>query len=91
MLDIEDLVTKADAMSCQKEIADQIITQKTDYILAIKDNHQNFKPDIEHEFNPQANIPCHQSLEKDHGASKLASVKWYITLNSKTARETDWD
>jgi hypothetical protein len=41
LLDIEGAVITADAMSCQKEIVQQIVRQKADYILAVKDNQLN--------------------------------------------------
>lgn len=37
-LDIHDCIVTIDAMGCQREIASQIIDQKGDYILAVKEN-----------------------------------------------------
>lgn len=41
MLEIEGRVVTTDAMGTQKDIAKQIVDQKGDYLLAIKDNHPN--------------------------------------------------
>ena len=46
MLDIEGRVVTVDAMGTQKEIARQIIEQKGDYMMAVKDNHPNLAADI---------------------------------------------
>lgn len=47
MLDIGNSIITLDAMSFQKEIAQQIIKQKTDYILALKDNHSSMQIELE--------------------------------------------
>jgi predicted transposase YbfD/YdcC len=44
MLDIENSIItldamRCDAMGCQREIAQQVVKQKADYILALKGNH----------------------------------------------------
>jgi predicted transposase YbfD/YdcC len=38
MLDIEDCIVTIDAMGCQKKIAEQVLEQGGDYILALKEN-----------------------------------------------------
>ena len=46
-LKIKGNMIVADALNCQKETAEIIITQKADYLLSVKDNHPNLKKDIE--------------------------------------------
>ena len=41
--EIENSIITLDAMGCQKAIAQQIIKQKADYILALKGNHSACK------------------------------------------------
>lgn len=41
LLDLEGCLVSIDAMGCQVTIAEQIIEQKGDYLLALKDNHPN--------------------------------------------------
>lgn len=89
MLEIEGAVITADAMSCQKEIASQIVAQKADYILAIKDNHKTFKSDIEHEFKTQTNIQHHQSVGKDHGRIETRTCEVIHSLKELEGRQ-DW-
>jgi predicted transposase YbfD/YdcC len=71
-------IVSIDAMGCQKQIAQTIIEQKGDYVLALKGNHPNLYQDvvqlfefarqqdwkgIEHQF--------HQTINKDHGRLEI--------------------
>ena len=47
MVDIEKYIITLDAMGCQREIAQQIVNQKADYILALKDNHSSIWAELE--------------------------------------------
>ena len=47
LMDIRGSVITADALNCQKEIANQIIEQGADYVLAVKGNQQSLHEDIE--------------------------------------------
>lgn len=67
LLDIKGAVITTDAMSCQKDIVQQICDKKADYIIAIKDNQKNLKEAIEFEFKTQSRILRHETLEKNHG------------------------
>jgi predicted transposase YbfD/YdcC len=67
LLDIKGAVITADAMSCQKDIVQQIGAKEADYIIAIKDNQKNLKEAIEYEFKTQSNILVHETIEKNHG------------------------
>lgn len=49
-LDLEDALVSIDAMGCQKEIATQIVSQKGDYLLAVKDNQKILHEDIKSAF-----------------------------------------
>lgn len=77
-LAIENCVITIDAMGCQKEIAEMIVSQKADYVLALKGNHLNMYQDvvelftfarqqnwkgIEHQF--------YQTRNKDHGRIEI--------------------
>jgi predicted transposase YbfD/YdcC len=46
MLDIEDCMVTADALNCQKAIAEQITQQGGVFVLALKDNHRNLFDDV---------------------------------------------
>jgi predicted transposase YbfD/YdcC len=47
LLDIEHAIITLDAMGCQKAIAQKIIQQKGDYILALKGNHSGLQAELE--------------------------------------------
>jgi len=49
-LAIKGCLVTADAMSCQKKIAHQIIKQEADYLLAVKKNQRNLHRAIEDHF-----------------------------------------
>ena len=78
ILTIEGNIVSIDAMGCQKEIAQTIIDQKGDYVLALKGNHPNLYQDvvqlfefarqqdwkgIEHQF--------HQTRNQGHGRLEI--------------------
>ena len=46
-LEISGCIITIDAMSCQKEIAAEIVDQDADYVLALKENHGNLYDDVE--------------------------------------------
>ena len=50
VLSIEGAIITIDAMGCQEKIADTIIDQKADYLLAVKANQKQLYQDIEDEF-----------------------------------------
>jgi predicted transposase YbfD/YdcC len=47
LLDVSGALVSIDAMGCQKEIAKQIVGQKGDYLLAVKDNQPRLFEDIQ--------------------------------------------
>src|SRR5437667_7356495 len=47
MLAIEGAIVTIDAMGCQRDIAQQIIDKKADYVLALKGNQGSLRQDVE--------------------------------------------
>ncbi len=45
-LAIKGCIVTIDAMGCQKDIAEQIVKQKGDYLLALKGNQGNFHEEV---------------------------------------------
>jgi predicted transposase YbfD/YdcC len=58
-----------DAMGCQADIADRIVTHKADFLLAVKGNQSTLETDITDYFRtaPQAELVTKTTLEKGHG------------------------
>ena len=78
LLDIEGCVITADAMSCQKTIATQIVKQKGDYVLALKDNHPHLAEDVAALFtHPKSGRKFAASTTHDwgHGRAEVRRVR----------------
>jgi predicted transposase YbfD/YdcC len=54
MLPLEGRVIVGDAMFCQRDIAEQIVTAKGDYVLVVKDNQPRLQTDIAAGFGYEA-------------------------------------
>lgn len=73
-IDVQGAVVTIDAMGCQKEIAQKIVDQQADYVLAVKDNqpklceaiHEFFSEQLEDDLN---SVPHrkHETHDKGHG------------------------
>lgn len=81
-LNIKGTMVVADALNCQKETAEIIIEQKADYLLCVKDNHPNFKKDLEDyvlDEGLQSTMDSVTITEKSHGRIETRTA--YITSN----------
>jgi len=72
LLDVRGCIVTADAMSCQKAIAKQIIEQGGDYVLALKDNHPHLCEDAalclaRLEATPWPSRPVQKARQSDFG------------------------
>jgi predicted transposase YbfD/YdcC len=79
-----------DAMGCQVEIADKIVSHKADYLLALKGNQPTLEADVESYFNtaPAGELVSKSSVEKGHGRIETriytasGSVEWIASDRS---------
>jgi len=67
VLDIKGHTVTIDAMGCQQEIARQIASSKSYYVLAVKGNQQGLYDEIENAFRLLPPVSTHQTIEKSHG------------------------
>ena len=69
MLDLKGCVVTADALNCQKTVAQKAMEKKADYVLAVKDNHPLMHDEItKHMDYLAAQSPAgFESVEKGHG------------------------
>lgn len=74
MMAIEGAIVTIDAMGCQREIAQQILDQKADYVLALKGNQATLREDVEFFAAEQkangfkdTKISRHETVDGDHG------------------------
>lgn len=88
LLDISGCIITIDAMGTQKVIAEQIVTQKGDYILALKGNHPTLHQQVQEHF-AQARQQGFEGLEVaedhrvegGHGRREVRHV-WVLPLPS---------
>ncbi|WP_246716352.1 ISAs1 family transposase [Martelella soudanensis] len=89
MLAIEGAIVTIDAMGCQRAIAQQIVDQKADHVLALKGNQSALRDDIslfvtERKARQYADtvISRHETVDGDHGrietttATVLHDIAW---------------
>ncbi len=81
LLCLKGAIVTMDAMGCQREIAQKIITGGADYILALKGNQGSLRNDVELFMREQAGVDfsdttvtCHETLEKSHGRIETRKV-----------------
>jgi predicted transposase YbfD/YdcC len=67
-LSLKDTIVTIDAMGCQRDIAEGIIEQGADYILAVKGNQSALYEDVINEFQADAlTLKTHKTIDADHG------------------------
>jgi predicted transposase YbfD/YdcC len=74
VLEVAGCIVTIDAMGCQKDIAEQIVEQKGDYLLALKGNQGHLAEDVQalfdwaeyHGFEGIEHQTC-QTVNKGHG------------------------
>lgn len=70
LLDLEGTIVTIDAMGCQTEIAQAIITQDADYVLALKTNQEKLFEDVATAFEqtvPDTPTDYQRTVNKGHG------------------------
>ena len=67
LLEIENCVVTADAMSCQKDIAKKITKKRADYVIGLKGNQTSLHDDVRLYFEHFQNMPKTVTREKGHG------------------------
>lgn len=74
-------------MSCQREIAAQIVSKNANYILAVKDNQKVLKENIAYEFKTSTFIDRHEDIGKGHGRIETRICQVITDLNELDGRE----
>ena len=64
---VENCIITIDAMGCQTQIAQKIIDQNADYILAVKGNQKELEQNIEDSFRFLKAEQIHEDLDAGHG------------------------
>lgn len=97
MLDIENSIITLDAMGCQQKIAEQIIKQNADYILALKGNHSGMQAELEawwhktqREGLSEQNYSEHVDTSSGHGRIETRTCQQMLIDKSWLAKEYRW-
>lgn len=84
-LEVSGCIVTIDAMGCQTEIADEIIEQDADYVLALKDNQGNLLDDVKLLFDDLESsdykayaFDYHRTTNKGHGRIEIREC-WTIS------------
>ena len=86
---IEGNIITIDAMGTQTNIADKIIENGADYILAVKENQKQLSEEIKDEFKFAKNIETHTDIDIGHGrietrkCSVISEFKFVQNYNNK--------
>lgn len=99
MLLLKGCIVTIDAMGCQREIAQKILDEKADYLLALKKNQGTLYDDVDHLFTyaqaenfDQSDMDYVQQVSKGHGRVEnrqcwvVADPEWLAYLR----RQHDW-
>ena len=83
LLSLTGCVVTADAMSCQRKIAQQVIDQRGDYVLALKGNQGTLHDDVRRFLDdPETVLASATETDKGHGrievrtASLTTDIAW---------------
>lgn len=82
ILSIKGCIVTADALNCQKVIAEKIVEKEADYILAVKGNHPILETQIVQSFELETPTAEFTTYDKDHGRMEkrtcqvLTNLKW---------------
>ena len=71
VLDLENAIVTIDAMGCQMNIAKDIIEQKADYVLAVKENQKELYQDIESAFLIPSNDKSKVQISEEVGSGRV--------------------
>ena len=89
ILAIEDSIITIDAMGCQKNIAETIIENDANYILAVKENQATLLESIQDEFLFSKQITKDVSVDADHGRIETRTCS-VITDFQHVVKDGDW-
>lgn len=81
MIDIKGNIVTIDAMGTQKDIAQTIIDNKANYILALKGNQSYMKEDVESLCNRMKPDSENEVVEKGHGRIETRNCKVYNKID----------
>lgn len=89
LLSLKGCIVTIDAMGCQKEIVEQIVEQKADYVISLKGNQGNLHKDVADYFTWAEKVKFREleydffeTVEKGHG--RIETRRCFVT------EDVDW-
>ena len=77
LIDVENTIVTADAMSWQTKIAEKITEKKADYVIGLKGNQPQLLEDARLYFDAfSKEIPSKTTLDKGHG--RIEDRKYHL-------------
>lgn len=90
LIDIEDAIVTADAMSCQKKIVEEITAKNADYVIGLKENQPALYEDVKLYFDTTSTEYNETvTLDRDHGRSERREYR-LLTDISWLEQKNDW-
>lgn len=90
MLDLKGSIVTADAMSCQKKIAERIVEKEADYVIGLKENQPTLLEDARLYFEHfSGECARFQTKEKGHGRIETRTYSLVTELDWLEQRQ-DW-
>lgn len=91
ILEVKGALVTIDAMGCQKDIADTIIAQEADYVLAVKDNQPTLAEDVKLAFEqaPADLLRSVETIDEGHGRTEIREYYQCLDLSALRTR-TEW-
>jgi predicted transposase YbfD/YdcC len=94
LLNLKGTLVTIDAMGCQKDIAEAIVSAGADYMLAVKDNQPSLVAAVDTAFQQAADDPAFDEIvafaettDKGHGRTEVRRCLVCSHLNGITAQE----
>ena len=94
LLCLKGCVVTIDAMGCQKVIAEKIVEQSGDYVLALKDNHQKLRKAVSDYLDDKAtcssgSLSYHETQDKGHGRFEIRRY-WLTDQIDWLEQKAEW-
>lgn len=94
LLDVKGCLVTIDALGCQTAIADKIVTQEADYVLACKGNQERIYTDVQHLFTELLSheqapgvLDYVKTTQEGHGRREIREVWTTAQLEALRDRE----
>ena len=89
VLMLKGCIVTIDAMGCQKDIAEKIISKEADYILALKGNQEHLSDDVQEAFEHDKAVSSSVELDMGHGRVEKRTCH-VISDTSWVCKEGEW-